>query len=144
MRGKLFSCAVESAVKLARVAALLVAAAAAAVAAADPDIDTVVARSRAVLWPTDLAAAAATARALAASLNASGFWPDINYNDPHDRADWDTVNHVERVSALVQALTVPGSPVFEDAEITGKMHLALGVWLAFNFKNDNWWYQYSK
>jgi len=128
-------------------ASRVLAAAAALVAAAayaDPDIDAVVARSRAVLWPAPAAlpAAAASARALAASLNATGFWPDINYDDPHDRADWDTVNHASRVVAMTQALTAPGSPAFEDAALSRATHLALDVWLAHNWQNDNWWYQW--
>jgi hypothetical protein len=114
----------------------------AAAAAADPDIDAVAARSRAGLWPLpdQLAGAAATARSYAGSLNASCFWPDINYNDPGDRAAWSTANHASRVSAMTQALTAPGSPAFEDAALTAATHCALDVWLTHNWVNDNWWY----
>ena len=131
---------------LAAVAALACGAGAAAAppAASDPDIDAVAARSRVGLWPLpdQLAAAAATARGLARALNASCFWPDINYDDPGDRADWSTANHASRVSAMTQALTAPGSPAFEDAALSAATHCALGVWLKYNFQNQNWWYQW--
>lgn len=90
-------------------------------------------------WPApdQLANVASSARSLALSLNASFYWSDINYDDPHDRADWRTITHLQRVQTIVEAYATPGSPAFEDPALAPFMHGALGVWLARHFVNDN-------
>jgi hypothetical protein len=109
------------------------------------DMETVrLAALRLFAWPasSSLPALASQSRSLAASLNASGFWPDIDYNDPADRADWRTINHLSRVNLMVQALATPGSPVFEDAALGASAHRALATWttnwLSGRFHNENW------
>jgi hypothetical protein len=130
-------------------AALVVLASARGSLVVDPDMDAVLERSRQLFgWPaaSEIPATVAAAKGWAASLNATGYWSDINYNDPHDRADWLAYNHVGRVVTMVQALTVPGSPVFDDPALSAKTHLALDAWIFYPGglrTNDNWWYQVS-
>lgn len=92
-------------------------------------------------WPPAdaLTATAAAAAAVAATLNTSCFWPDVNYDDPSDRADWRTFTHLARVVTMVEAITAPGSPAFEDARLSSAAHCALDVWLAHGWTNTNWW-----
>lgn len=123
------------------------------VAAAADDMDTVRERARQAFgWPPADAinSVASSARELASQLNSTCYWPDIDYYST-SRAAWDTFNHVSRVATLVQALTVPGSPVFEDPAISAAAHCALAVWLNCSWKlpgnqpgciNSNWWYQW--
>ena len=85
---------------------------------------------------------AAAAEGFARSLNASGFWPDVDYNDPHDRADWKTITHLSRALTMVQAIATPGSPAYENAALSTSAHLALDVWLVHRWVNDNWWYKW--
>ena len=112
-----------------------------ATAAAD-DMDTVRARARtAFAWPAAhfLPSLAASARALAASLNASCYWPDIRYSD-QTRANWGAAAHYVRVQTMASAYTAPGSPAFEDEKLGVPLHCALGVWLnrSPRFTNPNW------
>lgn len=90
-------------------------------------------------WPpqSEVASTATAALSLAASLNGSCCWSDINYNDPTDRADWSTQSHLDRTLTMLEALTVPGSPVFEDKALTASAHCALAVWLDHGFTNTN-------
>ena len=52
-------------------------------------------------WPAhaDLPGIAGVAKGFSASLNATCYWGDINYDDPTDRADWSTLMHLVRASA---------------------------------------------
>lgn len=112
--------------------------------APDPDIETVLERSRVIFgWPAadDIEAVVATAKQNANSLNATCYWPDIDYYD-QNRANWLTFTHLGRVTPIIQAVTAPYSPVFEDAALLSKAHCALDVWLNRDFTNPNWWYQW--
>jgi chondroitin AC lyase len=111
----------------------------------DPDMDTVSLRLlQNQQWPSSesLPGVVSQAKALAASLNASCYWPTINYNDPGDRADWLTFTHLTNVHLMTQALTTPGSPSFEDPTLSSATHCALDVWLDRHFTNENWWYSW--
>ena len=111
----------------------------------DPELDTIALRVlEAQLWPpaSELPSVAAQAAQLVATLNASCYWPSIDYNDPGDRADWRTFVHVTNVNLMAQALTTPGSPSFEQAALSTALHCALGVWLDRDFQNENWWYSW--
>jgi chondroitin AC lyase len=111
----------------------------------DPDMDTVSLRIlQGQLWPPSdsLPGVATQAKALASGLNATCYWPNINYNDPGDRANWLTFTHLTNVHTMVQALTTPGSPSFEDPSLSSATHCALDVWLDRHFQNDNWWYSW--
>lgn len=121
-----------------RLCAAAVGAALAAAASADP-FEIMRERARALMcWPapSSVAATASAARGFAAALNATCFWPDVNYHDPTDRADWSTLTHLARTVTMVEALTAPGSPAFEDPALTQATHCALGVWLERGFTND--------
>jgi chondroitin AC lyase len=92
-------------------------------------------------WTTaDISTTVTAAKGFAKALNATCYWPDIDYFST-DRANWLTEAHLDRVQTMVQALTKPGSPAFEDAGISTAAHCALGVWLDRHFTNSNWWYQ---
>ena len=93
-------------------------------------------------WPaaSALPTVVAQARAWASTLNASGLWPDINYNDPGDRANWQTLTHLDRVQSMAAALATPGSTAFEQPALSSATHLALGAWLEHRFTNENWWF----
>ena len=109
---------------------------------AGDDMATVRDRARhAFGWTSaDIGATVASAMGFAKALNATCYWPDIDYFST-DRANWLTEAHLDRVETMVQALTTPGSPAFEDAALSTAAHCALGVWLARHFTNSNWWYQ---
>lgn len=91
---------------LGRAAPALLLAALAATSAAppgpDPDLQAVAQRLLAAdLWPAPplLARVAAQAEALAGSLNATCYWPDVVYNST-DRANWLTTAHLARVLTM--------------------------------------------
>lgn len=121
--------------------------------ASGDDLETVrLAALRLFAWPAaaELPAVAREAAALAAALNASYQWPDLNYTDAQDRADWSAFNHLGRVVTLAQAYATPGSPSFEQAALAAPLHGALAVWISCRFDgsgppclvNSNWWYQW--
>lgn len=94
--------------------------------------------------PADsLPALAAAVTASARALNASCFWPDIDYNDK-TRAAWGAITHVDRVKDLAVAVSTPGSPVLDDAALLERMHCALDAWIFHYpvFTNPNWWYSW--
>src|ERR1700722_16194364 len=104
------------------------------------DMSVVRARTLNAIWPdtASLPAAVAAAKGFASTLNSTCYWPDINYFD-EQRANWPALNHIARVEKLVEALTQPNSPIFDDKVMTAKMSCALDVWLTRNFTNSNWW-----
>ena len=119
--------------------AAVTAAMALAVAVAQSDMDAVYACVVAQLRPTDarLNTTVADARAYLARLNATYYWPDVNYTD-QTRADWLTMVHLSRVATMVQAVSTPRSPAFDDAALLAGISGALDVWLARKFTNPNW------
>ena len=111
--------------------------------AADPDMATVAQRllaDREWVPAAALPVAAAQAQALAAQLNATCYWPNIDYYSSQDRANWPAAAHLSNVRLMAQALATPGSPVFDELALAASTHCALGVWLARKFSNQNWWY----
>jgi len=108
-------------------------------AAADDPFEPLRTRARELMcWPSQVDATVAAAKAAAAALNRTCFWPDVDYNDPLDRADWRTFLHLGRTVTLIQAITAPGSPAFEDPALSTAAHCALDVWLAHGWVNQNW------
>ena len=81
-----------------------------------------------------------SALSLASKLNATCYWPDINYNQ-QERANWDTINHLSRATTMAQALTTPGSTVFDNAALSKSYHCALGAYMFHKpaFTNPNWY-----
>jgi hypothetical protein len=102
-------------------------------------------RLRQEFYPSasSLPSVVAAARASLRTLNASCYWPDINYAD-QTRANWGAIVHLSRVSTLVQAATTPGSPAFEEAALMQGLHCSLQAWLTRSprFSNPNWWYRW--
>lgn len=87
-----------------------------------------------------LNSSAAEALALARSLQPNHTWPDVNYNDPHDRALWQTLAHLSRTQLLVAAWATPGSPVRGVGALASAARNALAWWLEADPHNDNWWF----
>ena len=109
-------------------------------AARGDDFSTVRDRTRA-LFVASGAATAAAARSHLAALNATCFWPDIDYFD-RGRAIWAPSAHITRVQTMVQALASWGSPLFDEPALAQGAHCALGVWLNRKprFSSLNWWW----
>ena len=107
------------------------------------DISTVRLRTLNYLWPdsADMAATVQQAISFVPLLNSSCYFSDIDYSD-RNMAKWPAVTHAERVTIMIQALTAPSSPIFQDANVTSAMKCALDVWLIRRFVNPNWWYQW--
>jgi hypothetical protein len=80
------------------------------------------------------------ALSFAESLNSSGMWSDINYNDYNDRTIWATAVHMNRVSTMSAALSIPSSPVYNLDPLFNKTRLALNAWYLGDWKNSNWWW----
>jgi hypothetical protein len=100
-------------------------------------------RERALQWPAQqyLPGIITRANASLRTLNSSCLWPDIDYYD-QSRAIWKAMDHLTRVTALVQATTTPGSPAFEDAALMAGLHCALLAWLTRTprWSSQNWWW----
>lgn len=119
-----------------------VAAAALAVPAAADDMEIVRERARQLFgWPPadGMRLCLAEARWWAGQLNASGYWPDLNYTS-EGRAVWIAAEHFARVQNMAAALTDPISPDFEKPSLSNATHLALGAWIFREppFTNPNW------
>lgn len=72
-------------------------------------------------------------------LNGSCYWEDINYTD-HGTTLWNTLNHLNRLTTMVQALRVNGSAAKNDSKLRANVHCALKVWLVEDWQNPNWWF----
>jgi chondroitin AC lyase len=73
------------------------------------------------------------------ALNSSCYWPDINYAD-QGIALWNTLNHMNRLTVMVQALTANGSTAKNDSKLRTNVHCALNVWLVNDWENPGWWF----
>ena len=95
-------------------------------------------------WPanTSLAINSTAEQALsyASSLNSTGMWSDINYNDYNDRTIWATATHMNRVALMAASLSIPSSPVFNLDNLFIKTRTALNAWYKNDWKNSNWWW----
>ena len=94
-----------------------------------------------VLWPSPATIPSVVQQATEFNekLNGSCYWEDINYADK-TLAIWATEEHLSRVNVMIQALTVPGSPLQNDTQLNRAAHCALDVWLTRDWLNPNWWY----
>jgi hypothetical protein len=61
----------------------------------------------------------------------------VAYHD-ETRANWGALIHVDRIVAITQGLTAPGSPAFENATLASALHCAIGVWFDLKLSNPNW------
>ena len=71
-------------------------------------------------------------------LNSSCYWPDVIYNDTR-LAHWRTLDHLTRLSFMIQALVVNGSSVQNDPHLREAVHCALHVWLVNDWRAANWY-----
>ena len=92
-------------------------------------------------WTGSLPDVVAAAQGYAKSLNSTCYWPDVDYFNK-DRANWATDVHLARLQTMAEAITTPGSPVFESPEISDRMHCGLAVWLSHDWESPNWWWQW--
>jgi chondroitin AC lyase len=104
------------------------------------DIDTVRDRILTSLLPTSstINAVVNYAKEYSKSLLPNCSWSDINYNAYNKPAAWPTIAHLERVQTMVQALTYPESPIFQNETIFNSMKCAFDFWLTNDFQNVNW------
>ena len=110
--------------------------------------DTAIIRQRVLevmIWPTkdEIPMTIQNAVSYTDTLNSSCYWPDINYADK-GLVTWDTAEHIYRITTMLQALTVKGSTVHDNAKIRAAVHCALNVWLINDWRNPNWWYNQIK
>ncbi len=109
-----------------------------------PNDDIAIIRQRVLelmIWPTDdnIPVTVKNALLYTRTLNSSCYWPDINYEDK-GIVIWSTATHMNRITTMLQALTVKGSTVHNDTKIRSAVHCALNVWLTNDWKNPNWWF----
>ena len=78
-------------------------------------------------------------RVLIRTLDESGSWKDIDYEEQH-RAGWKTPSHLDRLFAMALAFRSEGNPLADDPKLLEASKRALGFWLAKDFKNPNWWW----
>jgi chondroitin AC lyase len=73
------------------------------------------------------------------TLNSSCYWEDVMYNDTR-LTHWRTIEHLYRITTMLQAVTVNGSKVQNDPEILVSVHCALNVWLLNDWQAPNWFH----
>ena len=47
---------------------------------------------------------------------------------------------MERITTMLQALTVNGSTIKNDPKIRAQVHCALNTWFLNDWQNPNWWF----
>ena len=73
------------------------------------------------------------------TLNSSCYWPDVIYNDTR-LAYWRTLNHLGKISTMLQALTTKDSSVYNNPQLRTAVHCALGTWLVNDWQSPNWYH----
>jgi len=114
------------------------------VSAATPDAELGVVRDRfvrSVLPAGEVAIAEVRSEAAknAATLAADGSWADINYTDTA-RSVWVNANHLDRMLVMAKAARLARNGGQPDAQLEGKILLALKWWTDHDYKNSNWWW----
>jgi chondroitin AC lyase len=114
------------------------------IAVLTPNDDIAIIRQRVLettIWPTPdkIQDTVWTAMGYSRRLNSSCYWIDVNYHD-QNMALWNTIGHMVRVTTMLQAVTVNGSSLKNDPNMTALAHCALNVWLINDWQNPNWWY----
>lgn len=72
------------------------------------------------------------------TLNSSCYWPDVIYKDTR-LAHWRTLEHLARLTTMIQALTANSSSVYNDPQLRTAVHCALHVWLVNDWQAPNWY-----
>lgn len=76
---------------------------------------------------------------LAASMNATGQWADIDYDDT-ERAKWQPLNHLKRLRDMALVWQNPQSVLFRDPALWTAIENGLDHWLEKRYQNPNWWH----
>ena len=79
------------------------------------------------------------AQKYASLLQPDGSWPDIDYT-ASARSVWDTSDHLERVLTMAKSARLGRNAGHPDAELEGKIMLALKWWNDHDYRNPNWWW----
>jgi chondroitin AC lyase len=79
--------------------------------------------------------------ALPSMLNASGLFPDVNYDDPDDRSEWLTALHLQRCLMMATAASSNHSRHFANATVIAAGKLCSRTWAQHNWISSNWWWQ---
>ena len=75
------------------------------------------------------------------SLNATGFWPDVVYDDKTN-SEWKPTLHLERALAMARAWRCPACGSQQgDSKLLAGIHRALTAWLSLNNAGPQWWWQ---
>ncbi|MBE7211673.1 MAG: hypothetical protein INR65_11705, partial [Gluconacetobacter diazotrophicus] len=112
---------------------------AASPAPAADDFDAIIARQRGLLLAQPSSTPPATVEQWTRTLDASGAWPDLNYQDAQ-RADWSPRYHLDRVVAMCKALLQPQSPLRGNPALAAAVDRALDYWIAKRPHCSNWWH----
>ena len=109
-----------------------------------PNDDIAIIRQRVLelmIWPTNdnIPNTIKNALSYTQTLNSSCYWPDIAYTDKNIVV-WLTAHHMDRITTMLQALTVNGSTEHNNTEMRTAVHCALNVWLTKDWQNPNWWF----
>jgi len=72
-------------------------------------------------------------------LNNDGTWPDIDYPSK-TRGSWSPRIHLSRLLDLAKAYQNPASELYQNKEVSIKIHAALNHWLSNDFQSPNWWH----
>ena len=93
-----------------------------------------------MLLPThvNLTVLADTALNFTERLNSSCYWPDVDYYDKRF-AHWRTISHLNRITTMLQAITLNGSSVQNDPRIRTAAHCAINIWLVHDWQAPNWY-----
>ncbi|MBD8078386.1 discoidin domain-containing protein [Cellulosimicrobium arenosum] len=78
----------------------------------------------------------------AATLDADGSWPDVDYTDRTSSANgavWDAYKALYRMLAMAQAYRDPSAAGYEDPELISALDSALAYWDEADPGNTNWW-----
>lgn len=102
---------------------------------AQAQTDTLLNRYREYLFRTE----SLQETAWAATLNAQGQWPDINYKN-NDLAGWKISQHLYRVRQMAMDWAHPQSPAYHNEQLWEKINTALDHWLKHRYKSTNWWH----
>jgi len=88
-----------------------------------------------MLLPThaNLTVLADTALNFTERLNSSCYWPDVDYYDKRF-AHWRTISHLNRITTMLQAITLNGSSVQNDPRIRTAAHCAINIWLVHDWQ----------
>ncbi|MCG6189734.1 polysaccharide lyase 8 family protein [Maribellus maritimus] len=72
-------------------------------------------------------------------LTAKGSWEDIDYTS-QQRGAWEPRSHISRLLKMATAYQTEGSRLFQNKELSQKIHSGLNFWFKNDFICPNWWY----